>query len=304
MRSSRSIAWPTTRRGPSNRMDSISFTSVATNGIRLNVAQAGPANGPLLILLHGFPEFWYGWRKQIAALAAAGFRVWAPDQRGYNLSEKPPRIRDYTLDKLAADIAGLIEAAGERRAVVIGHDWGGAVAWWLAANNPELVERLVIVNVPPLVLRRMLLTNPLQTLRSWYMFVFQIPWLPEWMARRNDWDGVVKGLEASSRPGTFTEDDFEEYRRAWSQPGACTAMVNWYRAMFRYGVPPRNGRILPPTLVLWGVRDKFIRREAAEASIALCDLGKVVFYESATHWLQHEEANEVNQQIIEFAQRK
>jgi pimeloyl-ACP methyl ester carboxylesterase len=287
-------------------MDSISFTSVATNSIRLNVAQAGPANGPLMILLHGFPEFWYGWRKQIPALAAAGFRVWAPDQRGYNTSDKPPRICDYTLDKLAADIAGLIDAAGQGKAIVVGHDWGGAVAWWLAANNPELVERLIILNVPhPLVMRRMLLTNSRQTLRSWYMFVFQLPWLPEWMARRNDWQGVVQGLEDSSRPGTFTEEDFHEYRCAWSQPGACTAMVNWYRAMFRYGAPPpRNRRILPPTLLLWGVQDKFIRREAADASIALCDLGKLIFYESATHWLQHEEASEVNQQIIGFARRK
>jgi epoxide hydrolase 4 len=284
-------------------MEGVSFAKITTNGIHLNVAQAGPADGPLMILLHGFPEFWYGWRKQIPALAAAGFRVWAPDQRGYNTSEKPPRIRDYTLDKLAADIAGLIEAAGQRRASVVGHDWGGAVAWWLASNNPELIDRLVVVNVPhPWVLRRMLLTNPLQTLRSWYMFMFQLPWLPEWMAERDDWRGVMKGLEASSRPGTFTDADFQEYRRAWSQPGACTAMINWYRAMFRYGVPrPANRRILTPTLLLWGVHDKFIRREAADLSLELCDLGRLIFFDTATHWLQHEEADDVNRRIVNFA---
>jgi pimeloyl-ACP methyl ester carboxylesterase len=185
----------------------------------------------------------------------------------------------------------------------VGHDWGGAVAWWLAANNPELVERLVIVNVPhPLVMQHMLLTNPLQTLRSWYIFAFQLPWLPEWMARRKHSRGVSEGLKASSRPGTFTDEDFREYARAWSQPVAWTAMINWYRAIFRHGAPrPRNRRILPPTLVLWGVQDKFIRREGADASIALCDIGQLVFYETATHWLQHEEHADVNRRIIEFA---
>jgi len=284
-------------------LNGVTFARVPTNGIHLNVAQAGPADGPLLLLLHGFPEFWYGWRKQIPALATAGFRVWAPDQRGYNTSDKPPRVRDYTLDKLADDVAGLIEAAGCRRAIVVGHDWGGAAAWWLAANHPELVERLIILSVPhPLVLRRMILTDPRQTLKSWYMFLFQLPLLPEWGAAHDDWKSVTKALESTSRPGTFTEADFHEYRRAWSQPRAYTGMLNWYRALFRYGAPPpKNRRILPPTLLLWGARDKFIRREAAQPSIDLCDQGQLIFYESATHWLTHEEAEDVNRRILDFA---
>ena len=149
---------------------------IKTNGVKLHVVQSGPVDGPLVILLHGFPEFWYGWRKQIPALANAGFRVWAPDQRGYNTSEKPPNVRDYRLDKLADDVAGLIGISGRRRVTVVGHDWGGAVAWWLAANYPELVERLVILNVPhPLVMQRLIYTDPRQTLRSWYMFFFSDP---------------------------------------------------------------------------------------------------------------------------------
>jgi pimeloyl-ACP methyl ester carboxylesterase len=282
--------------------DDIHFSIVDTNGIRLQVARAGPEDGPLVILLHGFPEFWYGWRKQIPALANAGFHVWAPDQRGYATSDKPPLVRDYTLDKLASDVAGLIAAAGRERAIVIGHDWGGAVAWWLATNNPELVDRLVILNVPhPQVMRRMIFTNLRQILRSWYMFAFQIPWLPEWAAERNNWHALVRGMRASSRPGTFTEADFEHYRQAWSQPGAYTAMLNWYRAMFRYGVPsPRNMRVIPPTLILWGKQDRFIAPEAANASLALCDNGKLVAYDAATHWLQHEEADDVNRRIVEF----
>lgn len=281
----------------------LTSSHISTNGIRLNVVQSGPEDGPLILLLHGFPEFWYGWRKQIPALAAAGFRVWAPDQRGYNTSDKPRRVRDYRLNVLADDAAGLIAAAGRRRAVVVGHDWGAAVAWWLAANYPELVEKLVILNVPhPLEMQRLLWSSPRQLLKSWYMFMFQIPGLPEWGARRNNWQGNVRVMQQTSRPGTFAEADFELYRSAWSQPGAFRAMVNWYRAMLRYGASaPRNERIIPPTLILWGVQDKFIGREGAERSLQRCDLGRVVYYETATHWLQHEESEEVNRQIVGFA---
>jgi pimeloyl-ACP methyl ester carboxylesterase len=276
---------------------------IATNGIHLNVVQSGPKDGPLVLLLHGFPEFWYGWRRQIPALAGAGFRVWAPDQRGYNTSDKPPRVRDYRLDKLADDVAGLVEASGRRRAVITGHDWGGVVAWWVAANYPELVERLIILNVPhPLVMRGLLLTDPRQLLRSWYMFLFQIPGLPEWIARRGNWEGIARGMRKTSRPGTFADADFDMYRGAWSQPGAFTSMLNWYRAMFRYGAPPpRNQRIMPPTLILWGVQDKFIGRKGAELSLQRCDFGELVFYEMATHWLPHEEAAEVSRRMIAFA---
>jgi pimeloyl-ACP methyl ester carboxylesterase len=280
----------------------IELANVTAGSLTFRVAESGPREGPLVILLHGFPEFWYGWRKQIPALAAAGFRVWAPDQRGYGGSDKPPRVKDYRLDKLAGDVAGLIAAAGSRRALVVGHDWGGAVAWWLAANAPELVERLVIINVPhPQVKRRMIFFDPRQTLRSWYMFLLQLPWLPEWASRRNNWQPVCDALVATSRRGTFTDEELAQYRQAWSEPGAFMAMIHWYRAMFRYGVPqPRNGRVMPPTLILWGRQDRFVRPAAAEASLALCDNGRLVEYPEATHWLPHEEPADVNRRIIEF----
>lgn len=284
-------------------MADVRFARISTNGISLNVAQAGPADGPLVILLHGFPEFWYGWSKHIPALATAGYRVWAPDQRGYNTSDKPPGVRDYRLDELARDIVGLIEAAGCERAIVVGHDWGGAVAWWLASSFPERLQRLVIINVPhPLVLRRLLMTSPRQMLRSWYMFLMQLPGLPEWSAARGEWSNLFQGMRNSSLPGTFTDADFAIYREAWSQPGAMTGMLNWYRAMFRHGAArPRHSRIHAPTLVLWGAKDRFIGREGAERSLLLCNHVRLDLFEHNTHWLQHEEPAEITRRIVEFA---
>src|SRR5262245_58570023 len=151
------------------------------NSVRLHYAEAG--EGPLVVLLHGFPEFWYSWRHQIKGLAAAGFRVIAPDLRGYNESDKPPGIASYRLELLTQDIVELIQHAGEKRAHVVGHDWGGGIAWWLAMQNPQVVERLVILNAPHPVAFFRELRRPAQLLKSWYMFFFQLPWLPEVMLR-------------------------------------------------------------------------------------------------------------------------
>src|ERR1700712_2582822 len=144
--------------------------TIATNGIHLHVVEAGPARGPLLILLHGFPEFWYGWHRQIEPLAAAGYHVVVPDQRGYNLSDKPEGIAAYNIDTLARDIVGLIDEAGAAKAYVAGHDWGGAVAWWLGIKHPERIEKLVLLNIPhPQVMRRALLKDSVQRKKSSYM---------------------------------------------------------------------------------------------------------------------------------------
>jgi epoxide hydrolase 4 len=257
-----------------------------------------------VILLHGFPEFWYGWRHQIGPLAAAGYRVWAPDQRGYNLSEKPRGRAAYRLDALADDVVGLINAADRRKAVVVGHDWGGAVAWRLGMLHPDRVERMVVLNVPhPRVFMALLRRSPRQLLRSWYIFAFQFPWLPEWAARRHDWRTMVEGLRESSRPGTFSDADMEQYRGAWSQPGAFTAMVNWYRAILSSGPRARGlKRIATRTLLIWGAHDKFIGREAAQPSIDHCADGRLVFIEEATHWVLHEEPERVNRLIVDFLQ--
>ena len=214
----------------------------------------------LSILLHGFPEAWFCWRHQIGPLAEAGYRVLAPDQRGYNTSEKPARIADYALDMLAADVLGLIDRTGSARATLVGHDWGGIVAWWVALRYPERVQRLAVLNAPhPVAFRRYLFRHPAQLRRSWYAFYFQLPRLPESNFRRANWQALVRTLCTTSRPGTFRDDDLAQYRQAWSEPGAITAMIHWYRAALRHRPPaPPDPRVRVPTLMIWGKGDAFL----------------------------------------------
>jgi len=275
---------------------------IETNGVRLHVLQDGPSDGPLTILLHGFPEFAYGWRRQLPFLAAAGYRVWAPDQRGYARSDKPDGVAAYALDELAADVIALIDAAGRERAFLVGHDWGAAVAWWVAQAHPERVARLVVINVPhPAVMRAHVRGSLAQFLKSWYILFFQLPWLPEWALSRGNWRGLTRALTTGTRPGAFTEADLDAYREAWSRPGAMRAMLSWYRAIVRRPpAMPAAPRIAVPTLLLWGVNDLALTRELAQPSIDLCDDGRLVFFEEASHWVHHEEPERVNALIGAF----
>ncbi|WP_332367528.1 alpha/beta hydrolase [Spirosoma telluris] len=254
----------------------------------------------MIILLHGFPEFWYGWRQQIDVLAEAGCWVWVPDQRGYNISDKPTGINAYSLDTLVADVIALIDAAGRKKAVIVGHDWGAAVAWWTAVSYPERVERLVVLNVPhPVVMKQFASQDVGQMLRSWYIGFFQLPWLPEVVVRLGNWAFLAQTMKRSSRRGTFTEADLKQYKTAWSQPGAAKAMINWYRASIRKPPARRQTiRVTVPTLLIWGVRDQFLKREMAQPSIDLCDNGRLVFIEEATHWVQHEVGKRVTELIM------
>lgn len=280
----------------------LEHTYIATNGIQLHVVQAGPKDGQPVILLHGFPEFWYCWRHQIGYLAERGFRVIAPDQRGYNLSDKPQGVPSYNLDLLAADVIGLINSTGHERVYLVGHDWGGSVAWWTANKYPERLIKLVNLNIPHnAVMRRTLNTDWEQRRKSWYMFAMQFPRLPEIMAARNDFRQLAQALLQSSNPGTFTEDDLQLYREAWSQPGAMTGMINWYRAIFRF--PPErlpSPRITVPTLVIWGRHDIALSVKMAQPSIDLCNDGRLVLLDDATHWVQNDKPERVNALIGEF----
>jgi pimeloyl-ACP methyl ester carboxylesterase len=279
--------------------------SIQTNGIRLHVVEAGPKSGPPVILLHGFPEFWYGWRRQIPALAEAGFRVIVPDQRGYNLSDKPKGVRAYNLNELTGDILGLINALEYEKVNLVGHDWGGAVAWALGIRNPERLHRLSIMNVPhPAVMRRFLQRDIEQFRRSWYAIFFQIPWIPESGMRANHWRGAERVLRGSGKIHTFANEDIAKYKQAWSQPNAMTSMINWYRAALRHQPPlPADPRVKIPTLMLWGMKDVALSHRMARPSIDYCDDGKLVLFEDSTHWVQLDAAEQVNKLLIDFIRK-
>ena len=266
--------------------------------LRLHAAVAGPADGPLVILLHGFPEFWYGWRRQIGPLAEAGFRVVVPDQRGYNLSHK---FGPYDTTTLVNDVVQLIDAQGRERAYVAGHDWGAAVAWRLAERHPERLARLAILNVPrpQLLYRKLAGLNLKQLSKSWYAFFFQIPGLPEWALRRDDYRAMRESMLRSSRPGSFTPNDLDRYVQAWRQPGALEAMLGWYRAEFRRAIRARGREAAPPistpTLIIWGERDIALEVALAEESRQTLEHGKLVRFPEATHWVQHDFPEQVTQ---------
>jgi pimeloyl-ACP methyl ester carboxylesterase len=276
--------------------------AAAFGGVELHCASAGTSEGPLVFLLHGFPEFWYGWRHQITPLAAAGYRVIAPDQRGYNLSDKPRDPAVYGLDTLAADILALADGFGLEKFSVVGHDWGAAVAWWLATRYPERLDRLVALNAPhPAVWLAAQRLIPAQRRKSWYARFFRLPWLPEQLLRARRFDALARALRQAARPGAFSESDLARYRQAWSVPGALTGMLNWYRgAIPRDFGPPERYRITVPTLVLWGAREVYAVRETAEQSIRMCAGGELVFFEQATHWVQHDEPERVNRMLLDF----
>jgi pimeloyl-ACP methyl ester carboxylesterase len=273
---------------------------VHTNGLRLHVVQCGPVEGPLVILLHGFPEYWESWRHQLPALVAAGYRVWVPDQRGYNLSDKPSGLRSYTLPVLAADVLGLLDAAGRRQAHLIGHDWGAIVTWYLAAHHPERLASTTIINVPhPSAGARNLWRVPSQLLHSWYIFFFQLPWLPEHLFSRRNWHFGARTLTATSWPGTFSPTELARYKVAWAQPGAITAMINWYRAL-RFAGRVQWPRITGPVQVIWGKKDAFLKARLAELSMSQCDHGQLHFFPNATHWVHLEEHQAVNELLVKF----
>ena len=282
------------------------------DGVRLHYAECGRSDGRLVLLLHGFPECWYSWRHQLTALGER-FHTVAPDLRGYNLSDKPARVEDYRMDKLIGDVLGLIKHFGAKDAAIVGHDWGAAIAWAMAARHPERVWKIAALQVPPLPVWRANLTAR-QALSSWYMLFFQLPLVPEWRLALNDFSGLDAMFKKTSRPGTFTGTDLAVYKNALRQKdpntktAALTATINYYRANVFANLARSNdaatskdARIRVPTLFIYGERDFAIVPESVR------DVGKHIdapYRElrlaNSNHWVQQESPAEVNAALIRF----
>jgi pimeloyl-ACP methyl ester carboxylesterase len=273
-----------------------------TGEVRLHTVLAGPQNGPVALCLHGFPENWYSWRHQIPLLARLGYRVVVPDQRGYNLSDKPTGIDAYALDRLTADIVGLLAALGRERAVVIGHDWGGVVAWRLAMQHPQRVEKLVVLNAPhPVAFQRELRERWEQRLRSWYALFFQLPALPEALFSLNPLATArLFFARTAVRQDAFDDRDLRLMAAALAQPRALHAMLNWYRAALRRTAsgPPRA--ISAPTLLIWGEDDRALSRRLTEGLQDWVPQLTRHYISNCGHWVQNEAPVEVNAQLEAF----
>jgi pimeloyl-ACP methyl ester carboxylesterase len=282
--------------------------TIPANGIVFSALAAGPADGPLVLLLHGFPELSRSWRHQLPALAGAGYRAVAPDLRGYGQTE---RRGPYDLGTLAADVAALVRALGRERAIVCGHDWGGAIAWAAATYDGRVVERLVVLNCPhPAVLARELLVNPRQLARSRYMFAAQLPWLPERLLARDRAAAIARALRGGAyRRDAFPDEELERYREAFASRGAAAAALAYYRTAFRRGGSlARDARARPvavPVLIVWGVHDRFLGLETiapvkTAPFLAPGNVPAVVLIEDAGHFVQNEAPGEVNRAILEW----
>jgi pimeloyl-ACP methyl ester carboxylesterase len=266
--------------------------------LSLHVVEAGPQDGPLVILLHGFPDLWSTWRRLIGPLARAGYHVVAPDQRGYGRSDRPQGVSNYKLACLVADVVGLAESYGKGSFSLVGHDWGGVVAWETAIRYPGSVDRLVVLDAPhPDALMQELRSNPGQAAKSSYIGFFQLPRLPEFVLSRNNFAALKRSL-LTSGPEAFTADDLQRYEEVWLQPGALTAMLNYYRALSlkpRRSPPP----VTPPTLIVWGRRDPFLELGNAERALNLCTQAQLLVLDTA-HWVHLEAAEAVGAAVKAF----
>jgi epoxide hydrolase 4 len=271
-------------------------------GVDLHLVEAG--EGEPVVLLHGFPEFWYSWRAQIPALAAAGHHVLAPDLRGYNLSSRPSGISNYSIDALGDDVIALIEQL-DTSVALVGHDWGGVIAWRIASRRPELLRRLVVINIPhPRALRRAL-RSPLQWVRFGYLLFFQLPILPELLLRAGNYRLLRTTLRRLIRnERALSPAAMEHYLAAWSRPGALRAMLDYYRALLRRTPRQQAKRAAPdgavPTLLVWGAGEPVFRGRAFRWSAELAPEVRLVRVENAGHFAHQDQPERVNELLIDF----
>ncbi|HVF46502.1 MAG TPA: alpha/beta hydrolase [Pyrinomonadaceae bacterium] len=286
-------------------MREIEFGYADVGEVKLHYARGGDGER-LVVLLHGFPEFWYSWRHQITALSDQ-YTVVAPDLRGYNLSDKPSDKSHYLIDHLVSDVVGLIHHFGREKAAVIGHDWGASIAWAVAAKRPDVLWKLGAVQVPPIPVWKKN-QSAKQFLASWYMFFFQLPFLPEFRLKQNNYARLVAALRTSTvERDVFSDEDIAEYIKAWSQPGAITAMLNYYRANILKRILGKGevpAKVTVPTLFIYGEKD------AAVLPATVAGVGEMIdgpYTEhripGSGHWVQQEARDEVTGVLRKFLER-
>jgi epoxide hydrolase 4 len=274
------------------------------NGVKLHVGHAGKEHKKILLFLHGFPEFSYGWKNQVPFFVEKGFHVVVPDQRGYNLSSKPRGKSAYKLEVLIMDIALLIKSLTTDKIILVGHDWGGAVSWSLSMYHPELIDKMVILNMPhPQVMKDTLKSDMRQKLSSWYVGFFQVPWLPEFLSSRFNFSMLESSMRKTSNPSTFSVVDMAHYKKAWGQRKALKSMIHWYRA-FRESDLQVDIKVTVQTLILWGAKDRFLVQDMAGKSLAKCQEGQLNLLQDLTHWLHHEDPERINNLMLEFIVKK
>jgi len=271
---------------------------VSVGEVSLHVVLAGPEDGKPVILLHGYPEFWYAWRGPMAILAQAGFRVIVPDQRGYNQSDKPSRVGAYKLEKLVGDIVGLADALGYEKVNLAGHDFGGLVSWWLVLLHPDRVDKFAIINKPHPYASKDYKTG--QKSISWYRTFLQIPGLPGYIARLGNWGILAKNLRETSLPDTFLEMNMNQYRAAWDNDGAIYSMSAWYRANADFDIELANANINVPTLLIIAPDDAFSPIDLARRSSLFLNDGIVRELEVGTHWVIQEKPGLIGTLLAQF----
>lgn len=281
----------------------IKTTFIQANGLTFEVDQCGDGDR-LALCLHGFPECSFSWRYQLPQLAQLGYTAWAPNLRGYGRTSRPSRIRDYALPHLLADVAGLIDAADKSSTILVGHDWGGAIGWNFVLRNIRPVERFIVLNLPHVSLFFQRLFRYPQFLRSWYIFFFQIPFLPEWLFRLRGAQAIADTFRNMAvDKSRFPDDVLDVYRLQALQPGALTAMINYYRALYRNWPKPRQIRDLSqqildvPTLMIWGEKDKALGKELTYGTDKLVRDFTLRYIPDVSHWVQQEAPETVNAMI-------
>ncbi|EAZ92500.1 alpha/beta fold hydrolase [Crocosphaera chwakensis] len=271
-----------------------------TNGVRLHYVSEGEGN--LMLMLHGFPEFWYSWRHQIKAFSK-NYCVVAPDLRGYNYSDQLQSIKLYDISELVKDIAGIITNLGYEKCILVAHDWGGLIAWYFADQYPEMVEKLIVLNIPHPAKLIEGFRTPQQLKKSWYVFFFQLPFLPELLIRWNNYEAIESAfMNMAIDKSAFSDEDIQAYKKSAAKPGALTAMINYYRCFVKQIFTSEKSwnKLDVPTLMIWGENDTALGKELTYGTEGYVTDFTIRYIPNCSHWVQQEQPDLVNQYIADF----